>query len=263
MKTGKAVAKALSAGNVSGAGQLARAALKLIEQRQEEMLRDLQGLVEFESPSSDKAAVDLLGAHLAREFALMGGEITVHSAAAFGDHLQVDFAGAAKTKPALLLGHFDTVWEIGTLKSMPFKIEKGRAWGPGVYDMKVGIVMMMHAISALREAAGGVLPYPVRVWLVTDEEVGRDSSRKIREHLAKESTAVFVLEPSQTIAGAVKTWRKGVGDYTVKVTGKASHSGVDFEKGESAVLELARQITKIAGFTDLKRGMTVNPGVIS
>src|SRR5882762_9958815 len=139
MKTGKAVTKAVSAGKQSGAGELARAALKLIEQRQEKMLHDLQGLVEFESPSSDKAAVDLLGAHLALQFAQMGGEVTVHSSAAFGDHLQVDFPGAAKSKPALLLGHFDTVWDIGTLKSMPFKIEKGRAWGPGVYDMKLGI----------------------------------------------------------------------------------------------------------------------------
>jgi glutamate carboxypeptidase len=263
MKTGKAVARAKSAMNEISGDAMVRSVLELIASRQSEMLHDLQGLVEFESPSSDKAAVDLLGAHLARQFAEMGGKVTVHRSAEFGDHLQVDFAGAAKTKPALLLGHFDTVWEMGTLKSMPFKIEKGRAWGPGVYDMKLGIVMMMHAIRALRDVSGGVLPCPVRVWLVADEEVGSDSSRKITEQLAKESSAVFVLEPSQTIAGAVKTWRKGVGDYTVKVTGKASHSGVDFEKGESAILELAKQITKIAGFTDLKRGITVNPGVIS
>jgi glutamate carboxypeptidase len=187
----------------------------------------------------------------------------VHSAAAYGDHLQVDFPGVLQTKPVLLLGHFDTVWDIGTLKTMPFKVEKGRAWGPGVYDMKLGIVMMMYSILALREASDGVLPFPVRIWLVTDEEVGSESSRAITEKLAKESSAVLVLEPSQTIEGAVKTWRKGVGSYTVKVIGKASHSGVDFEKGNSAIVELAKQITKIAGFTDLKRGITVNPGVIS
>ncbi|MCU1308477.1 MAG: peptidase [Acidobacteriaceae bacterium] len=263
MKTGKVLTRAMSRIEEKKGEGVLRAALRLIESRQKEMLHDLQGLVEFESPSSDKAAVDLLGAHMARQFADMAGEVTVHSAAAFGDHLQVDFVGVAKSKPVLLLGHFDTVWEIGTLKTMPFKIEKGRAWGPGVYDMKLGIVMMMHAIRALREASGGVLPYPVRVWLVTDEEVGSDSSRKITEQLAMDSAAVFVLEPSQGIDGAVKTWRKGVGGYTVKVAGKASHSGVDFEKGENAILELAKQITKIAGFTDLKRGITVNPGVIS
>jgi glutamate carboxypeptidase len=128
-------------------------------------------------------------------------------------------------------------------------------------------VMMMHAVRALRDAGvslglGGGLPRPVRIWLVTDEEVGSESSRAITEKLAQECAAVFVMEPSQGITGAVKTARKGVGDYTVRVTGKAAHSGVDFEKGESAILELARQIGQIAKFTDLKRGMTVNPGII-
>ncbi|MCU1286164.1 MAG: peptidase [Acidobacteriales bacterium] len=257
------MARAMSAVKTGGRGELMRDALEIIESRQKEMLAKLQELVEFESPSSDKSLVDLLGAFLAKDFADLGGEVTVHSAADYGDHLQVDFPGFAPAKPTLLLGHFDTVWDVGTLKTMPFKIEKGRAWGPGVYDMKLGIVMMMFAIRAIREASGGVLPFPVRVWLVTDEEVGSDSSRKITEKLAKESAEVLVLEPSQTIAGAVKTWRKGVGSYTVKVTGKASHSGIDFEKGNSAIVELAKQITKIAGFTDLKRGITVNPGVIS
>lgn len=245
---------------------MAKAALELIEQRQGELLHELQTLVEFESPSGDKAAVDLLGAHLAREFERVGGEVTVHSATKFGDHLQVDFpsggGASSKQKPVLLLGHFDTVWEMGTLAHMPFKIEKGRVWGPGVYDMKIGIVMMMQAVQALRDAHGGKLPRPVRVWLVTDEEVGSESSRAMTEKLAKECTAVLVMEPSQGLSGAVKTARKGVGDYTVRVRGKASHSGVDFEKGESAILELARQIGAIAKFTDLKRGMTVNPGVV-
>lgn len=243
---------------------LAKAALELIEPRQGEMLRELQTLVEMESPSGEKAAVDLLGAHLAREFADMSGEVTVHVSAKYGDHLQVDFAGNAKSKlkPVMLLGHFDTVWETGTLAEMPFRVEHGRVWGPGVYDMKVGIVMMMHAVGALRDASGGKLPRPVRIWLVTDEEVGSESSRDMTEKLAKECAAVLVMEPAQGLGGAVKTARKGVGDYTVRVTGKAAHSGVDFEKGESAILELARQIGAIAKFTDLKRGMTVNPGIV-
>jgi glutamate carboxypeptidase len=151
---------------------------------------------------------------------------------------------------------------MGTLKTMPFKLDSKRAWGPGVYDMKAGIVSMMYAIDALRDASGGELPRPVTVWLVTDEEVGSESSRKTTEQLSKKAAAVLVLEPSQGIGGALKTARKGVGDYTVKVTGRASHSGVDFEKGQSAILELARQIGAIAKFTDLKRGITVNPGVI-
>lgn len=241
--------------------ETARAVLRAIEGRKERMLESLRLLVELESPSSDKSMVDILGAHLASEFSRLGGRVTVHSQPIFGDHLQVDFDGASG-KPVMLLGHFDTVWDSGTLKSMPFKVERGRAWGPGVYDMKAGIVAMLFAVEALREANGRSLPRPITVWLVTDEEVGSESSRKMTERLAKKSAAVLVMEPSQGIDGALKTARKGVGDYTVKVKGKASHSGVDFEKGESAILELARQIEKISTFTDLKRGITVNPGVI-
>ncbi len=235
--------------------------LQAIQGQQDEMITTLQKLVEMESPSSDKAAVDLLGLELAQRFERIGGNVTIHAQPGYGDHLQIDFAGAAG-RPAMLLGHFDTVWDIGTLEKMPFKIEKGRVWGPGVYDMKVGIVMMMHAITALREKHGGMLPRPVTIWLVTDEEVGSESSRATTEALAKKMAAVFVIEPSQGIDGALKTARKGVGSYEVAVAGKASHSGVDFEKGQSAIVELAHQITRIQKFTDLKKGMTVNPGVI-
>src|SRR3954471_22847142 len=189
--------------------KLAKAALELLEQRQGEMLHQLQTMVEMESPSSSKAAVDVLGGHLLREFERIGGAVHIHPAVSYGDHLQIDFAAPrsgkeSKEKPVLLLGHFDTVWELGTLDKMPFRVQKGVCYGPGVYDMKVGIVMMMHAVRALRESGGGVLPRPVRVFLVTDEEVGSKSSGAITEKLAKECAAVFVMEPSQG-AGAVKT----------------------------------------------------------
>jgi len=239
-----------------------RPMLKALEARQAEMLALLKRLVEAESPSSDKAAVDRLGAILRAEFERMGGRVTVHSQTRFGNHLQVDFPGAGG-RPAMLLGHFDTVWDLGTLKQMPWKVERGKVFGPGVYDMKVGIVMMMHAIAALREAHGGTLPRPITVWLVTDEEVGSTTSRPVTESLAKNMAAVLVLEPSQGTEGALKTARKGVGSYNVEVAGVASHSGVDFEKGHSAIVELAHQITRIQKFTDIKRGLTVNPGLIS
>jgi glutamate carboxypeptidase len=162
----------------------------------------------------------------------------------------------------LLLGHYDTVWELGTLASMPFRIADGRAYGPGVYDMKAGITLMMYALEGLRETRGS-LPRPVRVLLVSDEEVGSDSSRAITERLAKESAAVLVLEPATGAEGAVKTSRKGVGEYRVKVTGIPAHAGIEPQKGASAIHELARQIAKIEKFTDYKRGLTVNVGVIS
>ncbi len=166
----------------------------------------------------------------------------------------------ARRKPILLLGHLDTVWPMGTLVKMPFRVAKGKAFGPGVYDMKAGVVMALHAVAMLRERQAQTTP--VVVLLVSDEEIGSPVSRAVTEKIARECSAVFVLEPAQGPQGAYKTARKGVGDYSVHVRGVAAHSGVDFEKGHSAVLELARLIEKISQFTDLKTGLTVNPGTI-
>src|SRR6185369_10038321 len=147
----------------------------------------------------------------------LGATSTIDDQPRFGNHLRFDFPGVKRSKPIMLLGHFDTVWNIGTLAKMPFKTEKGRIWGPGVFDMKGGIVIMLETIRALKEKHGE-LPRPITVWLVTDEEVGSESSRPMTEALAKESEAVLVLEPCR-LDGAIKTARKGVGDYTVRVTG--------------------------------------------
>jgi glutamate carboxypeptidase len=129
--------------------------------------------------------------------------------------------------------------------------------------MKSGIALMLHALDGLRTWHSDSLPRPVTVLLVSDEEVGSESSRRITESLARKSAAVLVLEPSYGVKGAVKTARKGVGEYTLKVTGKAAHSGLDFEKGESAIVELAKQITAISKLVDLKRGLTLNVGLVS
>src|SRR5258708_33055586 len=150
---------------------------------------------------------------------------------------------------------------MGPRKTMPYRIEKGRVHGPGVYDMKAGIPMMIFALRALKEL-GAAGHRPITIFLDTDEEVGSESSRAITESIARGCEAVLVLEPSQGPQGFLKTSRKGVGDCTVRVTGRASHSGVDFDKGRSAVIELAHQILEIAKFVDLPRGITVNPGVI-
>ena len=175
--------------------------------------------------------------------------------------MQVDFAGRAG-KPVLLLGHLDTVYSLGTLATMPCHIKNGRLFGPGVLDMKSGAALAMQAIEGLRSWNEDILPRPVTVLLVSDEEIGSHSSRRITESLAKKSAAVLVLEPSYGLHGAVKTARKGVGEYHIKVTGKAAHSGLDFEKGQSAILELARQIDLISKMVDLKRGLTLNTGLI-
>jgi len=251
----KAVASTVNA-NVDAQRRLA-----YFRERQELMVANIRELVEIESPSDNKAAVDQLGDVVAVKLAALGGSVRFQQARAFGNHLQVDFAGRAP-KPVLLLGHYDTVYPLGTLASMPCRVVNDKLTGPGVLDMKSGIGLMLHAIAALKDWHGA-LPRPVTLLLVSDEEVGSDSSRSITESLAKKAAAVLVFEPSYGLNGAVKTARKGVGEYQVKVTGKASHAGLDFQKGVNAIVELARQIEKISRFTDLKKGLTVNVGIVS
>jgi glutamate carboxypeptidase len=236
-----------------------KAFLTLAETRHEWIRTTLRDLVRQESPSEDRvavnAAVDLVES-LSRD---LGGRVRRHRQRAFGDILELRFGPVrSNRKPILLLGHLDTVWPLGTLKDMPWREEKGRYWGPGVFDMKAGVVMALAAIGILKELK---LSRPSTLLLNSDEEVGSTVSRPITEQLAAASSAVIVLEPAQGLA--CKTARKGVGLYNVRVTGVAAHSGLDFERGHSAILELATLIETISGFTDLSIGRTVNCGVIA
>jgi glutamate carboxypeptidase len=218
----------------------------------------LRELVEVESPSEDKAAVDRAGAQVGGWAEELGGRVKRHRQKAFGDVLEVRLGPArSKRGRVLLLGHLDTVWPMGTLAKMPWKDSDGKLWGPGVLDMKAGVVMALEAVAALRELD---VERPVTLLLVSEEEVGSPVSRAITERLAAESSAVLVLEPAQGLA--YKTARKGVGNYGLVVKGVGSHAGVDFESGHSAVLEMARLVEKVSGFTDLSKGLTVNVGVI-
>ena len=237
--------------------------LSLAQAKQSGIIQLIRELVECESPSDDPAAVnrfvDLVVSKVAGD-----AKVRTFPGGRFGRHLRCEFnlPGRRKEGQILALGHADTVWAMGTLANMPFRQAKGRLWGPGVLDMKSGIAFFIFAMRVLRE-----LDIPVRSKVVlqlnSDEEVGSDSSRSLTEEAARKSVAVLVLEPGTGLEGRLKTARKGVGAYNVKVTGKASHAGVDFEAGASAILELARQIERIAGFTNLAKGITVNPGVIS
>ena len=234
--------------------------LRYFEDRQEEIVRTIREFATIESPSDNKLAGDRMGALLAARFEALGGRAHIHRAEDFADSVQIDFPGREKIKPVLLLGHFDTVYPLGTLATMPCHVADGRLHGPGVLDMKSGIALMLYTIEALQMWHRGV-PRPVVVFLVSDEEVGSHSSRKITEALARESAAVLVLEPAGP-RGAVKTARKGVGEYILNVKGVAAHAGLDPGKGHSAILELARQITAVSKMNDLRRGLSVNPGVI-
>ncbi len=234
--------------------------LSWLTDRQPEMIEQVRQLVVRESPTHDKPACDALCAYLAVRFRTLGGKVKIHRQAKAGNHLQVDFPGARGRQAVLLLGHYDTVYDPGTLLSMPWHEKNGHLYGPGVFDMKGGIAQIMFALRALREV-NGALPRPVTAWLVSDEEIGSDSSRRLTEKLAAKCAAALVCEPAGP-GGALKTARKGVGGFLIQVTGKSAHAGLDFDKGHSAILELAHQIHAVSRLTDLNRGITLNPGVI-
>jgi glutamate carboxypeptidase len=230
-----------------------------LHSRRQILIERLRLLTVQESPSEDPAGINAANALIEKWALELSGRAKYHRQKSHGDILELRFGPMRSTKkPILLLGHLDTVWPIGTLAQMPWRQTANKISGPGTLDMKAGVVMALTAIEALNALK---ISRPITLLLNSDEEIGSPVSRPITERLALESCAVLVLEPAQGLA--LKTARKGVGHYVVEVTGVSAHSGVDFEAGHSAILELARLIQTISGFTDLSRGLTVNCGVIS
>jgi glutamate carboxypeptidase len=225
------------------------------------LLGCLQQAVEIESPSQDKSAVDRMGEFFAREFKELGAKVRVLNHRTVGSAVLGEFAGPARgKKPILLLGHLDTVWDVGTLAGMPFKIQGGRAYGPGIYDMKSGIVCGLWALRTLR--ALNVTPAgPVHFFLNADEEVASVAFRKELLAEAKRARAVLVLEPAAA-HGAIKTARKGVGEFKITVRGRSAHAGINPSAGVNAISELARQILRVEKLARPRRGLTVNVDVI-
>jgi len=224
----------------------------------------LEALVTLESPSDNKAAADRCGAHLAEKLAAIGAEVSRWPGLACGDHIRAEWRdaptqAASRSRPVLVMGHFDTVWAVGTLDRMPLHARDGRLYGPGIFDMKAGIATAMLALRALA-ACRRTRPPVVMLW-TADEEIGSGSSRAVIEETARTASAVLVLEPSLP-GGAAKTSRKGVGEFDLVVHGVAAHAGLDPASGTSAVHELARQILALEALQDPSRGITVNVGVI-
>ena len=219
----------------------------------------LEQMVSMESPSFDKPLVDRFTRFAGAQFQKIGGEVDYVAAEKFGDHLRIRFAGESDNR-ILLLGHTDTVWGAGEIEKRPYRIEQGRALGPGVFDMKAGILLVYMAAGALKNVRGG-FANPVTVLLTSDEEVGSTSSRDLIELEASRCRAVFVLEPSLP-GGALKTARKGVGRFTIKAIGRAAHAGIDPGSGVNAVEEIAHQIIHLQKMTDASRGTTVTAGVV-
>ena len=239
-----------------------KALLAYCESQMGGFLRCLQQAVEIESPSQNAAAIDRMANFFASEFSARGANVRLLSHAAAGSAVVAEcWSDAHDAKPILLLGHLDTVWDIGTLQQMPFQVREGRAYGPGIYDMKSGMVCGLWAVQAL-SALQITPPGPIRFFLNADEEV---SSQAFREELlaeAGQARAVLVLEPAAA-QGALKTARKGVGEFQVTVRGRSAHAGINPSAGVNAISELARQIPRIEKLARPRRGLTVNVDVVN
>ena len=230
-----------------------------MKQQLPESLRLLEEMVSMETPSFDKPLVDKFVRFAGSRFQEIGGEVDYVATERFGDHMRARFTGKSGGR-ILLLGHTDTVWPAGEIQKRPFTIGGGRALGPGVFDMKAGILLMWMSLGALLRTRGA-LERSVTVLLTSDEEVGSDSSRGLIESEAAQCRAVFVLEPSLP-GGVLKTARKGVGRFTIKAIGRAAHAGIDPSKGVNAIEEISRQILKLHKLTDVAGGTSVTAGVV-
>jgi glutamate carboxypeptidase len=222
------------------------------------LLETIEALVAIESPSTDKAAVDRCGRTLSQRLEAMGGRVSCLPRPDRGDHILAEFG--CGVSQILLLGHLDTVWPVGQLDRMPLERNGGRLRGPGVFDMKAGIGIGMLATRALLET-GAPLPHRLTMLWTTDEEIGSATSRIAIEEEARRSAAVLVLEPSLP-GGALKTSRKGCGQYDMTISGVAAHAGIDPAKGASAILELAHQVCGLSSLSDMSPGISVNVGII-
>lgn len=239
-------------------------------------IKVLREAVEIESPTYSRSDIDRLARFFAREFRRQHGKVTVLENPVTGAGLIAEFWGGLRPsapagravkressslqKPILLIGHHDTVWPKGTLARMPFRIRGGRAYGPGVLDMKSGIVLGLAAVRAL-QALEAKPSSPVRFFLNPEEETGSRSFRREIEKEAKAAKAVLVLEPAAQ-GGALKTARKGVGEFRLTVRGRSAHAGINPGAGINAIAEMARQILRIEKLAALRRGLSLNVGTI-
>lgn len=232
------------------------------ESRREAMVELLRRLVEAESPTRDPASQQAVQEILTTALDGAGMRVRKLSGVATGGHLLAVPRRRHRGRPVqVMIGHCDTVWPVGTLAERPLRRAKGRLSGPGVYDMKAGLTLMVFALEAL--AATGLEPEVTPLAFInSDEETGSPESERTVERLAHLANRVLVLEPSLGRSGKIKTARKGIGEFTVRVEGKAAHAGLDPGKGVSAILELSLVIQELFALNDVEAGVTVNVGTI-
>ena len=249
---------------MSTQSSLPKTFLQLLRPRLPQMLDTLHQLVFHESPSTEKGPADGCCRFLADLWLHRETIVSIVTQKHRGDHLRLVWPGVAflPKSQLLVLGHYDTVYPSGSLAKMPFRLKAGKAYGPGTFDMKAGIVQALFALDAIRESR---IPFSKRIVFLwtSDEEIGSESSRKLIEREASRSDAVFVLEPALGPRGLVKTSRKAVGEAQLIVHGRASHAGLAPEQGINAIHELAAQISRIEKWNDPRRGVSLNADIIS
>jgi glutamate carboxypeptidase len=241
----------------------AKLLLKFLKPRVRQMVETLGQFVSAESPSLEKAPADHCCGLIAAAWQARGAHVERLTQKHRGDHLRISW-WPHSAKPAgqlLVLGHYDSVYATGTLAKMPFRVAGGKAYGPGTFDMKAGIVQALFALEALQQSAQALSKRLVFLW-TSDEEIGSESSRQLLEAEARRSDAVFVLEPSFGKLGRLKTARKAIGEAELIVHGRASHAGLAPQEGINAIHELALQIEKLQKWNNLRRGISVNVCVI-
>ena len=237
------------------------------ESQKPQMLETIRALVKEETPTDDKQRLDAFAAKLANRYKAAGLETETVVNEARGNHIRARFTSPAhladaNAAPALILCHYDTVWPVGSLETHPFRVDgQGWAYGPGIFDMQASLALVEYALRGV-QALNLRLPRPVTVLATSDEEVGSQTSRRLIEEEARRAAYVLVMEPPMP-GGALKTTRKGGAHYTLTISGRAAHAGVEPEKGISAVQELAHQILALHSLTDLEIGTTVNVGVVN
>ena len=238
--------------------------LRILTPRLPQMLAVLRAFVSAESPSLEKSSADRCCAIVAQAWRKRGPRVERLAQKHRGDHLRITWQpqNSRPTGQLLVLGHYDTVYATGTLASMPFRVSAGKAYGPGTFDMKAGIVQALFALEALLQLQTPLRKPIVFLW-TSDEEIGSDYSRKLIEAEARRSDAVFVLEPAFGPRGLLKTARKAVGEAEIIVHGRASHAGLAPQEGVNAVHELAQQITRLQQWNNLRAGISVNADIVA
>jgi len=231
--------------------------------RREAILQSIRELVERETKSREESRLNEIASFVSGRLREIGGQVELIPQNGYGTHLRArfDFGHNRMEQRVLVVGHLDTVWPVGSLERLPFRVTpEGRAHGPGIFDMKSGVAILVESLRTIVSQRLAT-KRPVTILLTCDEEIGSRTSRPLIEEGAKNAAAALILEPPIS-GGVVKTGRKGIGSFTVRALGRAAHAGLDPEKGVNAIVELAHQTLRLSALNDYGRGVTVSVGLV-